>query len=211
VFSLGRDHTNKKNGMTPMRSKPLLKKKCIVKTRNFRGTCNKKTNIVCPPKRKIKLKKVILIKKFKCVARPQQEINVIAPQGAQGIPGPQGVQGIPGPQGIQGIPGPREPIIIPIVNSMISVSRYLYIANSDIALPTDIPANQFTNDDDEPITEFTDLDQSSYANLYINGIMQMGESYRVNPSALTILDNNNTIFAGTPIILETVQLSVQFI
>jgi hypothetical protein len=202
VLSLRRDHTYKKNGMTPMRSKPLLKKKCIVKTRHFRGTCNKKTNIVCPPKRKIKLKKVIFIKKIKHVSRPQPEINVIAPQGAQGIQGPQG---------IQGIPGPSEPIIIPIVNSTLIASRYFYTANSDIALPTDIPANQFTNDDNEPIVGFTDINQNSFANLYINGIMQMGESYRVNPSALTILDNNNTIFAGTPIILETVQLSVQLI
>src|SRR5665647_2494499 len=99
------------------------------------------------------------------------------------LPGPPGP---PGPQGKQGPQGPTGPIIIPHVSTKLTAKRYFYIAKSDIALPTDIPANQFTNDDDESIAEFTDLDQNSYANLYINGIMQVGGTYSVSTSALTI-------------------------
>jgi hypothetical protein len=183
-------NTLKKNRMTPVTRKHVCKKKCIVKKKNIR---------------KKGRKKVILIrKKYYRSAYPQPEINVNAPQGTQGSQGPQGIQG---PQGLPGT------FIIPHASIMLTAKRYFYIASSDITLPADIPANQFTNDDGESILEFefTDIDPNSYANLYINGIMQVGGSYRVSTNALTIKLNNDTIFAGTPIILETVQSSVQII
>jgi hypothetical protein len=179
-------NTLKKNRMTPVTRKHVRKKKCIVKKKNIR---------------KKGRKKVILIrKKYYRSAYPQPEINVNAPQGTQGSQGPQGIQG---PQGLPGS------FIIPHASIMLTAKRYFYIVSSDITLPADIPANQFTNDDGESVVEFTDSDQNSYVNLYINGIMQAGDSYRISTNALTIKADQDTIFAGTPIIIETVQSSVQ--
>ncbi|SEM82452.1 DUF4183 domain-containing protein [Paenibacillus sp. OV219] len=205
------DHVNNINQMTPVRMKPLLRKDCIIKKGDIRRTsefelklwssctpqrkgCTKKKNIACCLKRKTKRKK--FRNKIIHVTSPLPQINIIAQQGAQGNPGP---------------PGPTGSTIIPYVNSMLIAKRYFYIASSDIALPADIPAIQFTNDNDESIAGFTDLDQNSYANLYINGIMQVGGSYRVSPSDLTISHENEIVYAGTPIILEIVRLSVQLI
>ncbi|WP_152968245.1 DUF4183 domain-containing protein, partial [Aneurinibacillus migulanus] len=75
--------------------------------------------------------------------------------------------------------------------------------------PQVILATEFTGDSGGPISEFTNLGQNSYSNLYINGILQEGSIYSVNPNALTINLNGSTIFAGEPIILEIVQFSAQ--
>ncbi|MEZ2661219.1 DUF4183 domain-containing protein [Aneurinibacillus aneurinilyticus] len=72
-----------------------------------------------------------------------------------------------------------------------------------------MPATEFTDDSGVPASEFTNFGQSSYSNLYINGILQEGSVYSVNPIALAINPNGSTIFAGEPIILEIVKLSAQ--
>ncbi|MFC5649552.1 DUF4183 domain-containing protein [Paenibacillus solisilvae] len=190
--------------------KQALKKKCIV-TKNIRipielqlnntSTCRrkdciKKTIMVCPPKRRKKCSKVILNKK-KCkraCVRPQ--INVSAPQG---IPGPAG------PQGIQGPPGPPGPVFVPNIVILPIAQRYFYLATSDIQSLVTIPAQEFMNDEGTLITAFTTNGPNSYSNLYINGILQEGSLYDLNESALTIHVNNQTIFSGTPIILESIQ------
>jgi hypothetical protein len=221
------DKTHKKNRVTSATKTNERKNECIVKKKSIRVSselklkssnagrrkdCTKKTITVCPQKRKKECKKVIVIrKKIVRVACPQPKIKVTAPQGIQGPSGPQGIQGPSGPQGIQGPAGPPGPVIIPDFIILPTAQRYFYIANSDIALPTVIPANQFTNDDGESIVEFSDFDQNSYTNLYINGIMQAGSSYSISTNALIINDDQATIFAGTPIILETVRFSVQII
>jgi hypothetical protein len=216
VISLGCDNTDKKNRMTPVKSKPLLKKQCIVKTRTVSGTyklklknsntgrrkdCNKKIINVCPLRRKKERKKGILIRKYiKRVACPQPEINVIAPQGIQGLPGSQGIQGPLGPPG---------PVVIPDIIILPSVQRYFYIVTSDTQSFVTIPAYEFTNDEGTFITAFTDNGQNSYSNLYINGILQEGSLYSLNKSALTIDFNNQIIYSGTPIILEIIQFFAQ--
>ncbi|WP_412674832.1 DUF4183 domain-containing protein [Aneurinibacillus thermoaerophilus] len=123
--------------------------------------------------------------------------------GPQGPPGPPGPQGLPGLQGPPGSPG--SVAIIP------TVQRYFYITNSDIQAPEVISATQFTNDNGGPISEFTNLGQNSYSNLYINGILQEGSLYSVSTSALTINPDGSTIFSGTSIILEIVQFSAQIL
>ncbi|KQX46681.1 DUF4183 domain-containing protein [Paenibacillus sp. Root444D2] len=230
-------NTHKKNQMNPTTRKHIRKKKCIIKKKNSCVTSEIKLRDSSTGRKKDCKKKIMIgsphrRKKRKPAACPRPEINITVPQGPQGTPGPQGPQGTPGPQGpqgtqgsqgpqgtqgpqgpqgTQGAPGPSGPIIIPIVNSLLTADRYLFIANTDVTLPTVIPANQFTNDENESVAEFTDLNQNSYANLYINGIMQVGASYNVSTNALTIITGNDTIFAGTPIILEIVRLSIQII
>jgi hypothetical protein len=131
-------------------------------------------------------------------------------QGPPGPPGPRGmgIQGPPGPPGPQGPPGPPGPINIRIIPT---VQRFFFIASSDITLtiPQTIPANQFTNDNGDIVTSFPNLDQSSYSNLYINGILQQGSLYLVSTSGLTLQPTGDIIFSGTPIIIETVQFSIQ--
>jgi hypothetical protein len=186
------DNTLKINRMSSITRKHVRKKKCIVK----------KKNIHCKKKKECKKVTSIRKKMKRRVAYPRPELSVIASQG------PQGLQGLQGPQ------GPPGPIMIPQASILLTAKRYFYIASSDITLPSDLPANQFTNDDGESIAEFTDFEQNSYANLFINGIMQVGSSYRVSTSALAITDDhgiNETIYAGTPIILETVRCSVQIL
>jgi hypothetical protein len=97
--------------------------------------------------------------------------------------------------------------IIPTVN------RFFFIPTTDLHLnnPQTIPANQFINDSGNPVTSFPDLDHSSYLNLYINGILQEGGLYRLSTDALTIAPTGDSIYAGTSIIIETVQFSLQLI
>ncbi|UUZ90337.1 DUF4183 domain-containing protein [Paenibacillus sp. P25] len=56
---------------------------------------------------------------------------------------------------------------------------------------------------------FEGLGPDAFNNLYINGILQESGSYGVSDSALTFSPAGGTIYAGTPIILETVRLSAQ--
>ena len=130
-------------------------------------------------------------------------------QSMLGCAGPQGIPGIPGLMGLTGPAGLTGPVVIPQINSALTARRYSYIASADMDPPVDISAGVFTNDDGVLISEFPVLDQNSYANLYINGILQAGGTYSVTPVTVTILQNQDTIFSGTSIILEMVQLSIQ--
>ncbi|WP_311079314.1 DUF4183 domain-containing protein [Paenibacillus polymyxa] len=131
--------------------------------------------------------------------------------GATGAPGPTGAQGIAGPTGAQGITGPTGPAadisnieIIPIAE------RYFYFAPVTIESSITIMADQFSVDGvQEPFQRFN-VGSNSYANLYINGMIQESTLYRLTPESLTIrLNEGEAIFSGTPIILEIVQFSVR--
>ncbi len=205
--------------MTPVTKKRIRKKKCIVK--DHTKPCKKKTNIISPLRRKKECKRVILIKKkYKRVVCPQVEINVIAlsgkkgPRGEQGTQGPTGAQGSQGPTGAQGTQGPTGPpgsVVLPNIIILPSAQRYFYNVLSDTQSLVTIPANEFTNDEGTFITAFPDMGQNSYSNLYINGILQVNSLYSFNENALTININNQTIFSGTPIILEIIQFFAQVI
>ncbi|RJE90534.1 DUF4183 domain-containing protein [Paenibacillus sp. 1011MAR3C5] len=88
-----------------------------------------------------------------------------------------------------------------------TVNRYFYIPSSDIDLsaPVVIPANLFTDDSGNPINLFPVLGMNSYNNLFINGILQEGNTYSLNPIALNFNPQGSIIYAGSPIILEIVQ------
>ncbi|MGO4275751.1 DUF4183 domain-containing protein, partial [Paenibacillus sp. TAF58] len=178
--------------------------------------------IICPsPKRKTSKKKCKLIRKKLCV-RKKIYVPILVPPGIQGPPGPPGERGITGlqgprgpqgeqgisglqgppgqqgPQGEQGLPGP-----LPEVNIIPTVSRFFYFPISDLVLfaPVTIPANLFTDDDGISIISFPILGINSCNCLFINGILQEGSIYSLNPIALTFSPQDNIIYAGSPIIL----------
>lgn len=167
----------------------LLKKiKWRTSRKNKQFCFEKKIN----KRKKFKVFRKICLRKVTCVL-------FRTPKGKQGPPGPQGEQGVPG---MQGPPGPLpEVTIIPTVN------RYYFIASSDLTLSTSvtIPANLFTGDAGNLITTFSGIGPNSYNNLFINGILQVGNVYSVNPTTLTLNPDGNTIYTGTPITLETIQ------
>lgn len=141
------------------------------------------------------------------------------PPGPAGFPGPPGIQGPPGPQGLQGIPGPRGPrgepgeVRLPGVVVTPNVMRYFYTTDTLVALdpPLVIPANQFTDDNGNAVTEWMEITSSGYSNLYINGMMQEGRIFSVTPDRLTLFSPGDVLLAGTPVILQVFQFSAQVV
>lgn len=90
--------------------------------------------------------------------------------------------------------------------------RYFYSAAENIDLPVVIPANQFIDDNGDMTIAFSGIGPNSYANVYINGILQQGSLHTVSANSLALaLEQGDIIYQGTPIILETVQFSAQII
>lgn len=133
------------------------------------------------------------------------------PQGLQGLPGRQGDPGPQGQKGMQGEQGPQGPpgtIVIPEVTVLPTANRYFYepVSDLDLTFSATVPANQFMNDAGVPVADLTALGPNSFNNLYINGILQPGSAYNINSSNLFFPPQSSTIYAGTPIVIETVQL-----
>jgi len=95
--------------------------------------------------------------------------------------------------------------VTPVGTIIPTINRYFYIVTEDIDLTNGVtlPANLFTDDNGDPVTEFTLFKPNGYVNLYINAVMQEGGAYKVTPDSLTLNPFNATIFAGTPIIIES--------
>ncbi len=104
---------------------------------------------------------------------------------------------------IGSIQSPSE--VTPVGTIIPTINRYFYIVTEDIDLTNGVtlPANLFTDDNGDPVTEFTLFNPNGYVNLYINAVMQEGGAYKVTPDSLTLNPFNATIFAGTPIIIES--------
>ncbi|UZP80569.1 DUF4183 domain-containing protein [Paenibacillus polymyxa] len=131
--------------------------------------------------------------------------------GATGATGPTGVQGIAGPAGARGITGPTGPAAdISNIEIVPTAERYFYFAPATIESSITIMADQFSIDGvQEPFQRFN-VGSNSYANLYINGMIQESTLYSLAPSSLTIrLNEGEAILSGTPIIVEIVQFSVR--
>lgn len=161
----------------------------------------KKKIRICPIKRKKKHKKIINFKKKPHAAYQHDSQESRGPQCSQG---PQGLQGAQGPQGPQGESGS---IIVPSIIILPAAQRFFYKMTSDAESQLTIPADDFTNDEGAFITAFAGNGPNSYSNLYINGILQAGSLYMINENNLNISLDNQTIYSGTPIILETVTFS----
>jgi hypothetical protein len=98
-------------------------------------------------------------------------------------------------------------------NIIPTVNRYFYIPKDDIHLESGscISSSLFINDDGEQIIEFTSFIPNGYFNLYINGVMQEGKLYMLHENYLSIKPTQATIFAGTPIIIESLGFNAKTI
>jgi len=72
--------------------------------------------------------------------------------------------------------------------------------SEDLAIDVEL----FVDDRGEKAREFPEYAQEGYFNLYVNGVMQEGQLYRVDRRSVTVGATGQTILAGTPIILESV-------
>lgn len=166
----------------------------------------KKIKCLRPRKKKCPKKK----QKIVWVKCPRPKIIVRAPAGPPGPQGTQGPQGFRGLQGPLGLPGPQGPggyegtiTILP------EVYRYFYIAPEDIQLTrtVTIAATHFTDNQRNLATSFRGLSPSSYISLFVNGILQESSLSEISENELTLLGTGDTIYSGTPIILEIVKFS----
>lgn len=136
------------------------------------------------------------------------------PAGAQGEPGamgpagPQGLRGEPGATGPAGPQGPPGPPVGEIVVSS-AVFRYFYAPPADLIGAIEIPAEQFTDDAGNSPLAFAGFGSGAYANLFINGMLQEGRLYTLEPQVLTLELGQDMIRAGTPIIVEIVRITAQ--
>lgn len=93
------------------------------------------------------------------------------------------------------------------------VMRYFYTTDALVALdpPLIIPANQFTDDNGNAVSEIMEITPSGYSNLYINGMMQEGRIFSVTPEALTLYSPGDVLLEGTPVILQVFQFNAQVV
>ncbi|ATP39946.1 hypothetical protein CSE16_07715 [Solibacillus sp. R5-41] len=100
---------------------------------------------------------------------------------------------------------PSPPVIVPGGTIIPTINRYFYIAPQNISLTNGVtlPANLFSDDNGNSVTAFKIFNPNGYVNLYINAMMQEGSIYTVTPTSLILPPNNATIFARTPIIIES--------
>lgn len=135
--------------------------------------------------------------------------NSTGATGATGETGPTGATGATGVTGATGLTGPTGDAaaieIIPIAN------RYFYFPQTDLELSQGvaIPAGEFVDDEGIAVIAFNGLGATSFHNLFINGLVQPGNSYTASPDLLVFPAQPGILFAGTPIILETVRFTVQ--
>ncbi|MGW8956853.1 DUF4183 domain-containing protein [Paenibacillus sp. NPDC055715] len=132
--------------------------------------------------------------------------------GAQGVPGLAGAQGLPGSAGAQGATGPSGPAVdITDIEIVPTAERYFYFVPEDIQSSVTIMVDQFSVDGVQEAFQLFNVGSNSYANLYINGIIQESTLYSLTPSSVTIhLNEGETIYSGTPIIVEIVQFSARY-
>lgn len=86
-----------------------------------------------------------------------------------------------------------------------TVHRFFFITTATLNLTNGatIPANLFSNDYGNTITEFSIFSPNGYVNLHVNGMIQEGGIYSVHANALTFIPQNAIISSGTPIIVES--------
>ncbi|WP_217595676.1 DUF4183 domain-containing protein [Cohnella sp. GbtcB17] len=129
------------------------------------------------------------------------------PTGAPGPAGPTGATGPAGPTGATGPAGPPGPLPTGIAVRPVSL-LYLAFLEESTSDPVTLDAGQFTVDG-VPAAQFEGLGPSAYSMLYVNGMPQEQDLYALTSSALTIDPEGTTILAGTPIMVQIVNFSVE--
>ncbi|WP_205571017.1 DUF4183 domain-containing protein [Paenibacillus aceti] len=128
------------------------------------------------------------------------------PPGQQGLRGFTGDPGPPGPQGPPGPPGPPGPTNLSVI---VLTFRYFYFPETDLQSTVVIPVDQFQNDDGDLAVQFLEPQPNHSSNLYINGILQEGRLYEVTADSLILELGDDTVSAGTPIIIEQVRINLR--
>lgn len=98
-----------------------------------------------------------------------------------------------------------------LININVNVSgnstRFFNVLAAPLAVVdgTTVAVATFLDDSGTAATAFPVL-TNGYYNLYINGVLQEGDSYTISATVLTFNDVTGTISAGTPLIVEAVEL-----
>ncbi|MEK4387351.1 DUF4183 domain-containing protein [Solibacillus sp. FSL W7-1464] len=91
-----------------------------------------------------------------------------------------------------------------------SSTRFFNVLAADLSVidGTTIAATAFLDDSGTAATAFPVV-VNGYYNFYINGVMQEGDSYTISATDLTFNNVTGTISAGTPLVIEAVELVTQ--
>lgn len=98
-----------------------------------------------------------------------------------------------------------------IINIHVNVSgtstRFFNVLATPLTITdgTTVAVTTFLNDSGNAATTFP-IVTNGYYNLYINGVLQEGASYTVSATELTFHTVTGAISAGTPIVIEAVEL-----
>lgn len=102
-------------------------------------------------------------------------------------------------------------VALSIININVNVSgtstKFFNILATPLAIidGTTLAATTFLTDSGTAATAFPVV-INGYYNLYINGVLQEGDAYTVSATEITFNTVTATISAGTPIIIEAVEL-----
>ncbi len=98
-----------------------------------------------------------------------------------------------------------------LINIHVNVSgdstRFFNVLAAPLAVTdgTSVAATAFLDDTGVAATGFPVV-ANGYYNLYINGVLQEGNSYTISATELTFNTVEGALSAGTPLILEAVEL-----
>ena len=101
-----------------------------------------------------------------------------------------------------------------IINIHVNVTgtstRFFDVLTANLAVTdgTTIAATAFLDDSGTAATAFPVV-TNGYYNLYINGVLQEGDSYTISATQLTFNGVTGTITTGTPLVVEAVELVTQ--
>ena len=101
-----------------------------------------------------------------------------------------------------------------IINIHVNVTgtstRFFDVLAANLAVTdgTTIAATAFLDDSGTAATAFPVV-TNGYYNLNINGVLQEGDSYTISATQLTFNGVTGTITAGTPLVVEAVELVTQ--
>lgn len=90
-----------------------------------------------------------------------------------------------------------------------TVTRYFYIPTESLEGMVTLSAERFTDDLGKAVKGFPQASRSSYNNLFINGMLQEGRLFSLQETGMTMDLGDDRIWAGTPVIVEHVELKLE--
>ncbi len=149
-----------------------------------------------------------MCKTTRCKRNPTKKIGVMGCESLIGYGPYTAVPPNPSPN-----PDPDPPAPISEITIIPTINRYFYIPQSTINLSNGatIPAILFYDDNENQVEEFVIFSPNGYLNLHINGVIQEGGFYQVDSNSITINPVAGVIFAGTPIIVESLGFTAELV